>query len=107
MVEDAPADAPASALPPAVVDLLRLVATPPDREVVAALRTEAPATAATVARETDLPTVVVEECLARLIDEDLLSRSGTPARYRFTEAGAAMWPVLDALDALHESCEAD
>ena len=106
MVKDAdPADTPTSALSPAVADLLSLVATPPDSEVVWTLRTEAPATVVTVARETDIPPAVVRECLLRLADRDLLSRSGTPPRYRFTEAGAALWPVLDALEALRDRCE--
>jgi DNA-binding HxlR family transcriptional regulator len=109
MVEDADtdADAPASALAPAVVDLLSLVATPPHSEVVEALRTEAPATVAAVARETGLPPAVVERCLVRLTDRDLLARSGTPPRYRFTDAGAALRPVLDALETLRDRCEED
>ena len=108
MVNDAdPADTHASALSPAVADLLSLVATPPDSEVVGTLRAEAPATVATVARETDLPPAVVRECLLRLADRDLLSRSGTPPRYRFTDAGAALWPALDALETLRDRCKED
>jgi DNA-binding Lrp family transcriptional regulator len=105
MVEDADSapDAP-PALPPEVVDLLCLVATPPDRPVMAALRQEAPATVATLARATGLPAATVEECLVRLTDRDLISRSGVPSRYRFTDAGASLWPVLNALDALRDSC---
>jgi DNA-binding IclR family transcriptional regulator len=100
MVEDTEPAAPA--LAPAVVELLCLVATPPTDRVLRGLRREAPATAATLARVTGLPAATVEEELAELTDRDLVRRSGTPTRYRFTDAGAALEPVLDALDDLRD-----
>jgi DNA-binding HxlR family transcriptional regulator len=107
MVEDAdsPSDTHTSALPPEVVDLLCLVATAPTRPVVATLREEAPATVGTLARQTGLSSATVEECLTTLTDHELVSVAGTPPRYRFTDAGRALWPVLDALESLRDSCE--
>jgi hypothetical protein len=108
MVEDADTtvDTPASSVPPEVVDLLCLVATGPTRSVVAALRQEAPATVATLARTTGLPAATVEECLEGLSGRELVAQSGEPPLYRFTDTGAGLWPVLDALDGLRDSCEA-
>lgn len=107
MVEDTDpsADAPAVALSPEVVDLLCLVATPPTRPVMSALRRKAPATVTTVARTSGLPADTVEVRLTALADRNLVRRAGTPPRYRFTDAGAALWPVLDALDDLRDTCD--
>jgi DNA-binding HxlR family transcriptional regulator len=40
-----------------------------------------------------------------LIDRNVVRRSGVPPRYRYTDAGAALWPVIDALDDLCDCCE--
>ncbi len=107
MIEEADTtvDTPVSSLPPEVVELLHLVATEPTRPVMAALRREAPASVVTLARTTRLPAATVEDCLDGLIGRDIVTRSGEPPLYRFTDAGAALEPVLEALDGLRNCCE--
>jgi DNA-binding HxlR family transcriptional regulator len=94
------------AVGPEVIWLVQLVATPPERTVLAALRAEAPLHESALRRRVPSSAAsAVRPCLSVLADRRLVRRvdDDDPQRYELTEAGRALGPVLDAVAALERS----
>lgn len=98
----------AGALDRAVVDLVQLVATPPERTLLAALRAEGPLPEPRLVAAAAGPPARVRQALSGLSERGLVRPADGPgSTYALTEAGAALGPVLDAVDDLRGRCGGD
>jgi DNA-binding HxlR family transcriptional regulator len=110
MCEDDPTREPTDRDPldPAVSDLVGLLATPPERAVVAALRAEGPLAESTLIEAAGATGPTVRECLHTLEECGLVRQAGDGSpRYELTDSGVALGPVLDAVDTLRRCQERD